>query len=43
MGAVSPHEDDQQVGEGKEGGVAMEEKLRRVFGESAEEVVEREV
>ncbi len=42
MSPVSPHGDYQQVRQSKEGN-AMAEELRRVFGESAEEVVEREM
>ncbi len=41
MRAVGLHEDDQK-GKKDEEGDAMGEEFRRVFGESAEEVVERE-
>ncbi len=40
MSAVSPHEDEQKGKKDREGDTA-EEQFRTVFGESAEEVVER--
>ena len=42
MSAVSTHEDEQEGQEDKREDV-MEEELRRVFGESSKEVVEREI